>query len=70
MIERTASPIDPDWIEAFEASLRRPLRLRLDCSFIRTPRPVMEDAPYRCFETMEEYRRWCRENLPSYLGYS
>jgi hypothetical protein len=38
-------------------------------SFIHTYKPVMDDAKYRSFDTMEEYRRWCEENLPSWLGY-
>ena len=32
-------------------------------------KPVMDDAPYRTFDTMEDYRRWCEENLPDWLGY-
>ena len=40
------------------------------CACGRTYRPVLDDAPYRSFETMEEYRRWCEENLPDWLGFS
>jgi len=29
----------------------------------------MDDAPYRVFDTMEDYRRWCEQNLPKWLGY-
>lgn len=63
-------PIDPEWVKEFEASLRRTLRERLEYSFIRTHQPVMDDAPWRSFATTEEYRRWCRESLPSWLGYA
>jgi hypothetical protein len=38
-------------------------------AFIRTYKPVLDDARYRSFDTMAEYRRWCEENLPSWLGY-
>ena len=62
--------IDPEWVKEFEASLARSLRDRLDYSFIRTPQPVMDDEPWRSFDTMEEYRRWCRDELPSWLGYA
>jgi hypothetical protein len=62
-------PIDPEWLLEFEAAERRPLARRVDCSFIRTPKPVIDDEPYRSFDTMSDYRRWCRENLPSWLGY-
>ena len=62
-------PVDPEWIRDFEASLRRPLRERFDYCFIRTPQPVMDDEPYRVFDTMDAYRQWCRTALPSWLGY-
>jgi len=50
---------------------RRPQtpRDRLRYAFIRTYKPVMDDAPFRAFDTMADYRRWCEENLPDWLGY-
>ena len=57
-------------LEEFEAEARRPLKTRLDYSFIKTYRPVMDDASYRSFQTMDDYRRWCEEKLPRWLGYS
>ena len=61
--------IPADWFEEFEAAARRPLEVRMRYSFIHTYKPVMDDAKYRSFDTMEDYRRWCEENLPSWLGY-
>lgn len=61
--------IPSDWLDEFEAAARRPLETRMRYSFIRTYKPVMDDAAYRSFDTMEEYRRWCEENLPVWLGY-
>lgn len=61
--------IDPELRKEFDAAARRTLRQRLDYSFIQTKKPVLDDAAWRSFETMEEYRRWCREALPSWLGY-
>ena len=61
--------IDPNWLEEFDAAARRPLAQRWRYAFIRTYKPVLDDAPYRSFETMEDYRRWCEDNLPSWLGY-
>lgn len=58
------------WLEEFEAAARRPLALRLKYAFIKTYKPVLDDAPFRAFDTMVEYRSWCEENLPSWLGYS
>ena len=61
--------IPPEWLAEFEAASKRTLEERLKYSFIKTYKPVMDDAPYRSFETTAEYRRWCEENLPSWLGY-
>lgn len=61
--------IPAEWLSEFEAAARRPLRTRMRYAFIRTYKPVLDDASYRSFETMEEYRRWCEENLPDWLGY-
>ncbi|NQU19932.1 MAG: hypothetical protein HQ567_01510 [Candidatus Nealsonbacteria bacterium] len=61
--------IPPEWLEEFEAAARRPLRERFRYAFIKTYKPVMDDADYRSFESMADYRRWCEENLPDWLGY-
>ena len=71
---RTSQPEDRDpqiaeWEAEFEAAMRRPLAVRMHYSFIRTYRPVLDDAPYRTFESMAEYRAWCEKYLPSWLGY-
>lgn len=58
-----------EWFEDFEAARRRPLPLHVDNSFIHTYKPVLDDAPFRSFRTMSEYRRWCEEHLPRWLGY-
>lgn len=58
-----------EWTQDFEAAARWPLAQRIQNAFIRTYRPVLDDAPYRAFDTMEDYRRWCEQNLPSWLGY-
>src|SRR2546421_199560 len=62
-------PIPREWLEEFEAAARRPLAQRVRYAFIRTYKPVLDDASYRSFDTMKEYRRWCEEHLPSWLGY-
>jgi hypothetical protein len=58
-----------DWIADFEAAARRSVEDRLRYAFIRTYKPVLDDEPFRAFETMADYRHWCEENLPSWLGY-
>lgn len=60
--------VDED-IADFEAAARRTLEQHINNSFIWTYRPVLDDAPYRAFETMAEYRAWCETALPDWLGY-
>jgi hypothetical protein len=57
------------WPEEFEAAVRRPLAVHLRYAFVRTYKPVLDDAPYRSFERMADYRQWCDTQLPSWLGY-
>ena len=73
---RTEPPKGPEaersekaWWDEFEAAARRPLATRLRYAFIHTYRPVLDDAKYRSFESMAEYRAWCEANLPDWLGY-
>jgi hypothetical protein len=61
--------IPPDWLADFEAAAKRSLETRFRYSFIRTYKPVLDDARFRAFETTAEYRRWCEEHLPDWLGY-
>jgi hypothetical protein len=58
-----------EWEREFDAAARRSLRERMRFSFIYTYKPVLDDTTYRSFDSMEEYRAWCRKNLPEYLGY-
>lgn len=57
------------WLEEFEAARKRPLSVRIRYAFIKTYRPVLDDEPFRAFDTMEDYRRWCEAALPDWLGY-
>ena len=63
------SAIPPDWLAEFEAAARRPLPLRMKYAFIHTYKPVLDDAKFRAFDTTAQYRKWCEENLPDWLGY-
>jgi hypothetical protein len=68
-------PREPDerergeWEAEFEAAARRPLTTRFRYAFIHTYKPVLDDAPYRSFDTMAQYRAWCARELPEWLGY-
>jgi hypothetical protein len=61
--------IKRQWREEFEAAARRPLPLRMHYGFVKSYKPVLDDEGCRTFNTMEDYRRWCDENLPAWLGY-
>ena len=63
------SLIPQEWREEFEAAARRPLPLRMRYAFIHTYKPVLDDAPFRAWNSTADYRRWCEENLPGWLGY-
>jgi hypothetical protein len=68
----TDEPSDAErhaWIEEFEAAAGRPLAVRMRYAFVKTYKPVLDDADYRSFDSMEEYRHWCEAELPSWLGY-
>jgi hypothetical protein len=64
-----SNDIPHEWLEEFEAAAKRPLATRFRYSFIKTYKPVLDDASYRSFESTAEYRRWCEEHLPDWLGY-
>ena len=57
------------WLAEFEAAAKRSLPTRFRYSFIRTYKPVLDDAEYRSFDTTAAYRAWCEANLPNWLGY-
>jgi hypothetical protein len=69
LVTAQATNLSSEWLAEFEAASRRSLETRMRYAFIHTYKPVLDDAPYRSFDSMAEYRRWCEENLPSWLGY-
>jgi hypothetical protein len=58
-----------EWEEESAAAARRPLKTRMRYAFIRTYKPVLDDASYRSFASLAEYRAWCAAELPAWLGY-
>ena len=69
MPNETDDPIPQEWLEEFRAAARRPLEQRMRYAFIRTYKPVLDDADLRAFDTMADYRQWCEEKLPDWLGF-
>lgn len=53
----------------FEISLKRAVTERVNRGFIKTYKPVIDDAPYRIFDRMREYNEWCEKHLQKWLGY-
>jgi hypothetical protein len=58
-----------DFQEQCERSLQRSVEDRMRYGFCYVYKPVMDDAPWRSFNSTAAYRKWCSENLPKYLGY-
>jgi hypothetical protein len=69
MADSESVEIPDEWREEFEAAARRPLEQRMRYAFIKTYRPILDDADFRAFDTMEDYRQWCERELPNWLGY-
>jgi hypothetical protein len=68
-MKRTDRQTARDFREQCRRQMERPLKLRIKYGFFRSYRPVLDDAPWRSFNTLAEYRRWCESSLPEYLGY-
>jgi hypothetical protein len=69
-VESSQLPAIPlGWLADFEAAARRPLEQRFRYAFIKTCKPVIDDEPFRSFNSTAEDRQWCAENWPSRLGY-
>jgi hypothetical protein len=60
---------DEQWRDQCRRQMARPLALRLKYGFNYVYKPVLDDAPWRSFSTMQAYRAWCAEHLPEYLGF-
>jgi hypothetical protein len=77
---RVENPMSPMQAAAHDTSLaefrdqcrrqmQRKLEDRIKYGFCRIYKPALDDAPYRVFQTMAEYRAWCEASLPAYLGF-
>lgn len=53
----------------FYDGLKRTIEDRIKLGFIMLRLPVIDDAPYRIFETMDDYYKWAEREVPRYLGY-
>jgi hypothetical protein len=60
---------EDEWREQCRRQLDRDVMTRIKYGFCHVHKPVLDDAPFRAFATLAEYREWCEKNLPAYLGY-
>jgi hypothetical protein len=60
---------EEEWKLNFKDGLSRSISERIALGFAPMKLPVIDDQPYRVFETMKEYREWAAKNLPAWLGY-
>jgi len=69
MAETTEDSSLSEFREQCRRQLARKLEDRIRYGFCLVYKPVLDDAPWRSFDSMAEYRAWCEANLPAYLGY-
>ena len=68
-MKQTDQQADEAFREQCRRQMERPLKDRIKYGFYRVYKPVLDDAPWRSFNSTAEYRAWCEANLPEYLGY-
>lgn len=68
-MKQTDQQADELFREQCRRQLAWPLKDRIKYGFFRVHKPVLDDAPWRSFNSMAEYRAWCEANLPDYLGF-
>lgn len=60
---------EESWREQCRRQLQRDVATRIKYGFCHVYKPVLDDVAVRAFATMSDYRDWCEQNLPPYLGY-
>ena len=68
-MKQTDQQADEAFREQCRRQMARPLAQRIKYGFCRMHKPVLDDAEWRVFDTMAEYRAWCAASLPEYLGF-
>ncbi len=68
-MRQTEQQTEAAFREQCRRQMARPLAQRIKYGFNRVYRPVLDDAPWRSFDSMAEYREWCEAHLPEYLGF-
>ena len=58
-----------DFREQCRRQMQRPIEARIKYGFSLKPKTERAGLRVRAFNTMADYRAWCEQNLPAYLGY-
>ena len=66
---QTEQQADEAFRDQCRRQMARPLEWRLRYGFCLVYKPVLDDAPWRAFESTAAYRAWCEAELPEYLGF-
>ena len=53
----------------FSDGISHTIQERIELGFIPMKIPIVDDAPYRIFNSMNRYREWTNKSLPRWLGY-
>lgn len=68
-MKQTDEEAEESFREQCRRQMDRPLATRIKYGFCRVYKPVLDDVPWRTFNSTAEYRAWCEARLPEYLGY-
>ncbi len=68
-MKQTDQQAEEAFRELCRRQMERPLAARIKYGFNLVHKPGLDDAPWRAFSSTAEYRAWCEENLPEYLGF-
>lgn len=68
-MKQTDQEADELFREQCRRQMARPIEARIKYGFNKVYKPVLDDAPWRSFNSLAEYREWCEKNLPEYLGF-
>lgn len=63
--------LDPDglWAQQCRDQRDRSPGSWITNGFCHVHKPGLDDEPFRAFSTLADYREWCDEALPDYLGF-
>ena len=53
----------------FSDGLSHAVDERIGLGFMPMKLPIINEEPYRIFNSTKEYRKWANRNLPNWLGY-